>query len=208
MQIAVIGTGNVGAALGKRWAEGGHRVVFGTRDPESAKVTALVEAAGPNASADRIANATARAEVVLLAVPWDVVRLVLENAGELSGKVLIDATNPIAPAGLAVGFDTSGGELVAEWAPGARVVKAFNTTGANNLADSRYGDVRPSMFLCGDDAAAKQIAGELAGEIGFEAIDAGALSLARVLEPLTVLWVSLAHRQGLGRNIAFSLLRR
>jgi NADPH-dependent F420 reductase len=209
VKIAVIGTGNVGGTLGRRWAQGGHTVTFVSRDPGSEKVQALLKASGPNARTAELKEAVAVADVVLLAMPWHVARDTIEGAGNLSDKIVVDATNPMAPnMGLALGFTTSGGETVAGWAKGARVVKAFNSTGSGNMADTNYGDQRPSMFICGDDAAAKKIVGELTEELGFEAIDAGPLTLARALEPLTVLWIQLAYRQGLGPNVAFKLLRR
>ncbi len=136
-------------------------------------------------------------------------RETLSSAGNLTGKVVVDATNPFGPdGGLAVGHTTSAGELVASWAPGARVVKAFNSTGAGNMSDSNYGGVRLTMFICGDDPGAKQAVAGLAEELGFEAVDAGLLAVARYLEPLAGLWVTLAYRLGLGPDIAFALLRR
>lgn len=126
------------------------------------------------------------------------------------GKVLIDATNPLLPnlAGLEVGTSSSGAELIASWAPGARVVKAFNTFGANVMATPEFGGARPVLFYCGDDGAAKSAVGELAEAIGFDAKDAGPLRQARLLEPFALLWISLAMAQGYGWDIAFQLLKR
>jgi predicted dinucleotide-binding enzyme len=91
---------------------------------------------------------------------------------------------------------------------GAKVVKAFNTVGFNIMANPAFGADRPVMFYCGDDAAAKQTVRPLVEQLGFEAVDAGPLSQARVLEPFALLWISLAYAQGQGRDIAFKLLRR
>ncbi|HXB75191.1 MAG TPA: hypothetical protein VNY05_43565 [Candidatus Acidoferrales bacterium] len=123
---------------------------------------------------------------------------------------MIDATNPLLPqlAGMECGTTTSGAEQVASWAPGATVVKAFNTVGSNVMENQEFGAGRPVMFYCGDDAAAKRVAADLASGMEFEAIDAGPLAQARLLEPFALLWISLALAQGLGRNIAFQLLRR
>lgn len=119
-----------------------------------------------------------------------------------------DATNPLtAKLELAVGFDGSAGETVARLAPGARVVKAFNTTGAENMANARGFAVKPMMPVAGDDAAAKDAVRKLAEELGFEAVDAGPLAMSRQLEPLAMLWIKLAYAQGLGRNFAFALAR-
>ena len=148
--------------------------------------------------------------MLLLATPWPSTKAVLEGLGDLTGKVLINATNPLLPdlSGLEVGTTTSAAEQVAGWARGAKVVKAFNTVGFNIMANPAFGADRPVMFYCGDDAAAKQTVRPLVEQLGFEAVDAGPLSQARVLEPFALLWISLAYAQGQGRDIAFKLLRR
>jgi len=97
---------------------------------------------------------------------------------------------------------------VARWAPSAKVVKIFNTTGLENMADPRYGNARAAMFLCGDDPQACTLAATLANEIGFEAIRVGGLNKSRILEPAAVLWINLALPLGHGRNIAFGVLQR
>ena len=108
---------------------------------------------------------------------------------------------------LEVGFTTSGAERVAEWAKGAKVFKAFNTTGSNNMADPVINGIRTVMFVCGDDEAAKSLVMQLAADIGFDVVDAGKLEQARLLEPWAMLWISLAYG-GVGRDFGFALLRR
>jgi predicted dinucleotide-binding enzyme len=208
MKIAVIGMGNVGGVLGRRWAEAGHEVAFGVRDKGDAKAQAEAKAA--RAAVGTIAEAAAGAEVVVLAVPWKAVPDALAAAGNLAGKVLLDCTNPLTPdlSGLEVGTTTSAGEQVARAAPGARVVKIFNTTGAPNMADSRYGDTRLTMLYAGDDAVAKGVAARLAADLGFDPIDVGPLTVSRVLEPFGLVWITLAIRQQLGTDFAFQLIRR
>ncbi len=210
MRIGIIGTGNVGSTLGKGWAAKGHAVVFGVRNAGDAKVQAAVKAAGGATRAATVKDAAADAEVVVLATPWGATQDAIKAAGSLSGKIVIDATNPLKAdlSGLAVGYTTSAGEEVAKWAAGAKVVKAFNTTGAGNMANPRFGGEAASMFICGDDAAAKKTVASLAETLGFEAVDAGPLSQARLLEPLAMLWISMAYAFGQGPNIAFRLLRR
>lgn len=208
MKIAILGTGNVGKALGIRWAQNGHSVVFGSRDPQSEKVRQLVEVAGANAGATSPVEAIAEAQVVVIATPWGATQATLQ-ALDLAGKILIDATNPLsANFALTIGFDTSAGEQIAGWAPGARVVKAFNTVGAVTMANANYGEQKPAMFICGDDASAKNIVMGLAEELGFAPVDSGGLTVSRYLEPLTMLWIQLAFMQGMGPDIAFALLRR
>jgi predicted dinucleotide-binding enzyme len=208
MRIGIIGAGNVGGALGRGWVRAGHEVMFGVRDAADPKNVQLLQETG--ARAGTVAEAAAFGEAVAFATPWEATEDAMRNAGDLSEKVVFDCTNPLAPrlSGLTHGHETSGGEQVAAWAPGARVVKIFNTTGANNMADPRYGEGAVTMFYCGDDAEAKAVAARLATDLGFDPVDAGPLSQARLLEPLALLWIRLAHVQGLGRDIAFRLMRR
>jgi NADPH-dependent F420 reductase len=210
MKIGIIGSGNVGGALGSRWAKLGHEVVFGTRNPESGDAQKLAARASGKTSAATLADAANDCEVLLLATPWPATQQIISGLGNLNGKILIDATNPLLPdlSGLTHGATTSGAEQVAAWARGAQVVKAFNTVGANIMADPSFEGHRPVMFYCGDDAEAKQVVKKLIDELVFEAIDAGPLIQARLLEPCAQLWISLAYAQGLGREFAFELLRR
>jgi hypothetical protein len=210
MKIAIIGAGNVGSTLGRGWAARGHDIVFGVRDPGGPKVQDAIKATGGKARAAGVKEAAAQAEVVVLATPWGAAQDAIRAAGDLRNKVIVDATNPLKPdlSGLAVGSTTSAGEAVAGWAAGAKVVKAFNTTGAANMANPRFGGQSASMFICGDDPAAKKIVAALAQDLGFEAEDAGPLTQARLLEPLAMLWISMAYAHGHGPGIAFKLLRR
>lgn len=212
-RIAIIGAGNVGAALGGAWARAGHSVVYGVRQPEAADVAAVVAATGHGAEARGIGDAVADADVVLLAVPSGAQADAVAAAGPLDGKVLVDATNPILPglAGLSVGHTSSGAEQLAALAPGARVVKAFNTTGAENMAHqpaSAFATGPITMFLCGDDAAAKATVAGLVRDAGMDPVDVGPLVRARLLEPLAMLWITLAYAQGLGRAFALTVVRR
>jgi predicted dinucleotide-binding enzyme len=208
MRIGIIGAGSVGGALGRGWARAGHEVTFGVRDASEPKVKKLVEETGAKAAS--VADAASGAEVVVLATPWGATQDAVKSAGDLAGRVVFDCTNPLAPnlSGLTHGFDTSAAEQVASWAPGARVVKIFNTTGADNMANPDYNGVPATMFYCGDDADAKATAARLASDLGFDPVDAGNLEQARLLEPLALLWIRLAYAQGMGRDIAFKLMRR
>ena len=209
MKIAVIGTGNVGGALGRRWAQKGHQVIFGARNPNSDKVQSLLETAGPKASAAGIKEAAAASDVVVLAVPWNAIQQIIESLGNLTGKVLVDATNPIGPGlQLMVGTTSSGAEQIAGWAEGARVVKAFNTTGWENMANPIYDGEPSAMFICGDGAEAKAAVAQLTEELGFDVVDTGALTMARHLEPLALVWINLAMVQGWERNFAFKIVKR
>jgi predicted dinucleotide-binding enzyme len=205
-RIAIIGAGRVGGALAGGWVKARHSVTLGARDPHSDKVKALLHTLGA-ALATTIPKAVAQSEVVALATPWDGARTAIEAAGDLAGKLLIDCTNPVGAGGLALGHTTSGAEQVAQWAPGARVVKAFNTIGFEVMADTHFANGKPALFLCGDDGEARQAVAGLAADLGFEPVDCGPLRMARCLEPMAVLWISLA-RTGMGRQFAWALLRR
>ncbi len=210
MKIAVLGTGNVGRALGCRWAKVGHEVFFGARDPGSDEVSGVIARAGSAAKVGTCGAALDASEAVLLAIPWDQTRSVLEQAGSLDGKIVMDCINPLLSdlSGLELGFTTSAAEQIAAWFPTARVVKAFNTLSAATMEDARYGDQQACMFYCGDDAQAKSAVKQLTEELGFEAIDCGPLRLSRQLEPLAMLYVHLAVFEGWGGDCAFKMLRR
>lgn len=204
MRIAVIGTGDVGRTLGGRFAQLGHEVVFTARNLGSDKMKACIEAAGGHASAAPTGEAVSGAEVVILATQYADAYSALEAAGDLTGKVVVDTTNPLKPdlSGLSIGHETSAGEEIQKAAQSARVVKCFNTTGFNIMVAPPAGAI---MFAAGDDADAKSTVLGLAESLGFKSQDAGPISQARLLEPFGMLWISLAYRQGLGRDYAFSI---
>jgi 8-hydroxy-5-deazaflavin:NADPH oxidoreductase len=208
VRIGIIGMGRVGSALGSRWAEAGHEVTFGVLDSKDPKRRG--EAQTIKAKLASVGEAAAQAEVVVLAVPWKAVPDAIAAAGGLRDKVILDCTNPLSSdlAGLEIGTSTSGGEQVARLAKGGKVVKIFNTTGAGNMADSRYGPIPVTMLHAGDDAGAKAVAAHLARDLGFDPIDLGPLTASRLLEPLALLWITLAHRQKLGTDFVLSVVRR
>jgi predicted dinucleotide-binding enzyme len=210
MKIGIVGSGNVGGTLGKSWSLGGHEVFFGLRSRDQGRAKSLLAESGKGAQAGSDREAASASDVVLLATPWEAAHEALDAAGDLTGKILIDATNPLLPglAGLAVGTTSSAGEKIAQWASGARVVKCFNTVGFNITADPKFPQGKIALFYCGDDRDAKKIVGKLADELGFEALDAGPLTQCRVLEPFALLWISLAVKHGYGREIGFQLMRR
>ena len=208
MKIAIIGAGNVGQALARSLSSKGHTIVYGVRDPNSPKSAGLT--LGSRIQTASVPEAVQLGDIVFLATPWKATQEAIAAAGNLEGRILVDCTNPLTGdlAALEIGHTTSGGEQVAIWAKGARVCKAFNQTGAENLGNCRFGRAKPVMFVCGNDRDANRIVMHLADEIGFEAVDAGPLSMARLLEPLALLWISAAFKMGLGRTFAFGLLRR
>ena len=198
VNIAIIGSGQVGTALARAFGRAGHTVTFGVRTPDASR-----------SNARTIADASVGADVVVLAVPFDAVADVVAAGFGFAGKTVIDATNPLGMRDggldLTLGFDASGAERVAALAPRAHVFKTFNQTGAENMARADAYHPAPVMFVAGDDATRKPIVMGL--QLGFQAVDAGPLTAARLLEPLAMLWIELALKRGLARDFAFALVR-
>lgn len=204
MRLGIVGAGHVGGTLGRLLESQGHDVRFGVRDPGR-------EAGGglPQDRTGTVADVAAFGDVILLATPWDATPGALKAAGPLSGKTVIDCTNPLLPdlSGLSIGTTTSAGEEVAKLIPAAKVVKCFNTLGYSNFAKPEFDGVKASMFFCGNDPGAKLTVAELGNQLGFDMIDAGPLSQSRLLEPMAMLWISMAYKYGGSQRSAFKLLR-
>ncbi len=209
MNIGIIGAGNIGGGLGKIWASKGHSVLYGVRNPLSPKIQSIVEETAHGARAVLVKQAAVASEVVVLATPWEAVGEVVFQIADVTGKILIDCTNPIHPNPdwpLAQGI--SAAEEIAQRLPGFHVVKAFNSLGASLLADVTFGTVHADAFICGDHKPSKSVVTSLAKEIGLDSVDVGDLKSAEMLESLAKLWITLAYQQGIGPNIAFKLLQK
>ncbi|MGL5838181.1 MAG: NADPH-dependent F420 reductase [Sphingorhabdus sp.] len=184
MKIGVLGHGNIGGSLGRIWASAGHEVMLSGRDPEAvAEEVAGIERvqAGSNLQAARFGD------VVLLAVPWPQLGASLSDgvAQALSGKIVIDATNPYGPASIPVDPSRTHSEQVAAAIPGAQIVKAFNMMQATVMAAHAAGGPRCDFAIpiAGDDDKAKADVAILVNEAGFAAVDAGLLSQGHHFEP-------------------------
>ncbi len=208
MKIAIIGTGRLGTTLGKIWAEKGHIIMFGSKDPQKAKKFA--NSIGSNASGGSYQEAAKFGEAIILAVPWSGAKDSIKTAGDLNGKIIIDSTTTAAPhlGGPLIQPTPSAAEKVAKWAVGAKVIKAVHTIGVESLDKIQFGSQNASLFICGDDKEAKSKVRQLGIDLGFDVIDVGPLKNARLTEPLAMLWIELAYNQGMGTDIAFKLLRR
>lgn len=200
MQIAILGKGNVGLALARAFHAAGHAVTLGVRDPSTAPA---------ELPADTVAGAVSGAELVVLAVPARAVDAVLDAAGDLSGVVVVDATNPVAWDDGPVHAPPAEGSVSARIAalrPQARVVKAFNTFGAEFHRQPTVAGQPVTVLLAGDDAGAKATVSELAGASGWAPVDAGPLRNAAALEQHACLWIHLAMKGGLGRRFTFQVV--
>ena len=207
MKIAIIGTGRVGSTLGLQWAQAGHQITFGSRRAGNTTLHHLTEK--ENVNVQQPTDSAKNADAIALATPWPATESAIASLGDLSGKIIIDCTNPLGPN---FSFNSSpghsGGEQVAGWAQNARVVKAFNSTGAKNMRTPVIDGKKLAMFICGDDPSAKEVVIDLAETIGFEAIDSGPLSRAHYLESLAMIWITQAYQAGWGEDFGFGILRR
>lgn len=200
MHIAIIGAGRVGTTLGAQFARAGHAVTYGVRDVHDPKHAALGTIA-------TVADAAAGADVIVLTTPWGGAQAAIESAGDLTGRILVDATNPIGPGMvLTHGTSDSGAEQVARWAPGARVVKAFNSIGMEVMANPIFANGRSVLWLCGDDTEACATVAALGESIGFEPVRLGPLARARFQEPAALVWITASA--SLGREFSWGILRR
>ncbi|AXE20449.1 NADPH-dependent F420 reductase [Runella rosea] len=204
MKIAIIGSGNVGGALAQQWIKAGHSVLIGAKFPLSHKNIRLATKIGE----DRFTNipfAVKQSDVILIATPPTAIFDIIEQMGDVSNKILIDATNAVRqkPAP----YDTVYHTLTDKTA--ANVVKCFNSTGFENILNPVYEGQKIDMFMAGDNAEAKQTAHQLAIDAGFgHCWDFGKGDKVLLLEQFALSWINLTIMQGHGREIAFRVLKR
>jgi hypothetical protein len=212
MQVGILGSGVVAQALAAGFLKLGHDVKLGSREPK--KLQPWLDKAGKHVSAGSFEETARFADIAVLASLWTGTENLLKLAGApatLAGKLVIDVTNPlIYETGkmprLALGHTDSGGEQVQRWLPQSKVVKAFNTVGSAHMVEPKFPGGPPDMFICGDDASAKQVVAGICKNFGWGVVDAGGIEGARLLEPLCILWVEYGLRTQTW-NHAFKLLR-
>ncbi|MHB8415642.1 MAG: NADPH-dependent F420 reductase [Acidiferrobacteraceae bacterium] len=207
MQVAVLGTGKMGTAVGRRLARAGHAVIYGSRTPDEAQGRIK----DIPAKAMTYEMAARAAECAIIAVPWAaVIDLMARLAQPLSGKVVIDLTNPLSPdmSSLVVGGTDSAAEQVARALPGSTVVKALNSVTADNFADPDFSGAVAQMFYCGNDPVGGAVVRELIEACGYRPVGCGALSNARYLEAMAMFWLQLAFWEDWGSRFRFELAGR
>ena len=210
MKIGFIGIGNVGFALADNLSKVGHEVVVAANDSTSESVKKALSS-NQQLRHMGLAEGTKWAEVVFLAVPFQVVKELIPTL-DLAGKVLVDCTNPVGP-GMTHGLQNkqSGSEMIQSLAPESKVVKAFTIYGFENFINSAYPaytDTRPAMLIAGDDDAAKSIVSGLCDTLGWEPVDTGGIGQSLHLENMTLLWIKMARVQGQGADFVWARLKR
>jgi predicted dinucleotide-binding enzyme len=212
MKVGVLGSGDVGRVLAAGFIGLGHEVTIGSREP--AKLQDWVTAAGAHASAGTFEEAAKFGDLIVLATLGVATCEAIRIAGvqHFSGKVVIDATNPLEftagmPPRLSVGFDDSLGEQVQRMIRDGRVVKAFNTVGNALMVNPQIPGGPPDMFICGNDDEAKQLVGQICKHFGWGVIDIGGIDGARYLEPMCLVWVLHGIRSGKWWH-AFKMLQK
>jgi predicted dinucleotide-binding enzyme len=214
MNVGILGTGDVGRALGRGFIALGHTVNMGARDARNEKALAWAREMGANASVGTFADAASFGEVLVLATLGVANESAITMAGpeHFRAKVLIDTTNPLdfsggLPPKLAVSGNDSGGERVQRLLPGARVVKAFNTVGNVFMFRPEFPGGPPDMFICGNDDDAKTKVAAMLKDFGWGVVDVGGIECSRYLEAMCMVWVLSAMRAG-NWNQAFKLLKK
>lgn len=203
MKISILGTGNMAGGLAALFASTGHHVTLAGRD--LAKARSVAEGIGRDVQPVALADAAGTADIVILAVPFDAVADVIAAAGGLAGKIVIDITNPLTAdySGLTIGHTTSAAEEIQKLAPGAKVIKAFNTIFASILQNGgKVAGQAATVFIGGDDSEARRRVAALAQSVGFSTLETGGLASARYLEPVAGLNIALGYGLGHGTDIA------
>lgn len=204
MNIAIIGSGNVGGALAQQWIKAGHTVLIGAKFPLSDKNIKLATIVGEDRFAT-IENAVKQCDVILIATPPTAIFEIVEQIGNVSNKIIIDATNSImkSPEPYKTVYHCLADKTQAE------VIKCFNSTGFENMLSPDYNGEGIDMFMAGDSEKAKAVAKQLALDCGFSTcIDFGKADKVELLEKFALSWINLAIMQGEGRNMAFKVVRR
>lgn len=208
-KIAFIGIGNVGFAIANNLQKKGHEIIVANNDENSVTVKKALEQ-NVNFSVKNIQEAIDEAEIVFLATPFQANEEILKSL-TFNGKVLVDCTNPVG-MGISHGLksEISGSEKVQEWAPDAKVVKAYTIYGFENFINSDYPNynVKPVMMIAGNDTAAKNIVSKINTDMGYETLDTGKLDQALHLEHITLLWVKMVRRDGHHPNFVWAKLEK
>ena len=201
MNIAILGTGNIGSTLGKKWLQAGHTVYFGVRNPQKPEIQTLVNKLGANAHAVSIDEAIASGEVVLFAVPGNAMdETITQHGHALEGKIIIDAANKISSPVI-----NSLPSFTAQ-VPTAKLYRAFNNYGWENFETPQLGGNTIDLFYCGTDGASRTTVEKLIADIGLNPVYLGGTDQAELVDSILKLWFALSSGQKKGRHLAFKVL--
>ena len=205
-KIAIIGSGNVGGALAKKWIKAGHLILVGARTPLSEKNLKLATEIGEDRFTS-IESAVKQCDIILISTPAPSTVEVIKSLGYTSGKIIIDAMNIVMGRG-PLGYNSTTAAIL-DYTATRDVVKCFNTTGFNNLLNPQYDNIALDMFVAGDSEKGKAAVIELAVDAGFAACyPIGGNDKFELMEQFAWFWINLAMFQGQGREIGFKLLKR
>ena len=206
MKIAIIGTGNVGTALGSNWKKSNHEIIYGSRSPQDEKNIELEKFA----QVLTLSQAAMLGDVIVLATPRQSTEEASNEMGStLDAKIVIDATNPLKPdlSGLLLYGDNSGGEQIAKWASKSKVVKALNSAFAKVMEQPEINGVKSMMLIAGDDLSVLHTVAELVDDLGFQSQKMNGIRNSRLLEMVGLTLITLGYKEGLGYEIGLSILK-
>ncbi len=216
MKVGIIGSGVVGQALGAGFADSGYEVMIGTRDPKSEKIQKWISKTGKGVKAGTFADAAKFGEIIVFCPLFRAAEEIIKLAGKenFKGKIVIDTSNPIADVPPKDGVLTymtgnreSAGELIQQWLPDSKIVKAFNSVGNSFMYKPHFEEGTPSMFICGNDADAKKKVTEILTQFGWETVDCGSIAASNALEGLCIIWCAPGFLTG-NWNHAFKFLSK
>ncbi len=201
IRIAVLGAGNIGGTLGRKWAAAGHKVTFGVNDPAGPRAQALRAELGSKVTIGTVADALAAGNVVVMAFPGTSMdEAISTHAAQLDGKIIIDAANRMG------GGPMNSLATFQALTPHARVFRAFNSLGWENFANPVFNGVQADLFYCGPDGDAREMVEQLITDAGLRPMRLGDVDQVGLVDSVTQLWFALAIRQGKGRHLAFKVL--
>jgi predicted dinucleotide-binding enzyme len=202
--IAVLGAGNIGGTIGRKWVSAGHQVVFGVNDPNGKNAQALRNELGNEAKIGTVADAlSSNPDVVLMALPGGVIdATIAQYASQLDGRIIIDAANRMGAAVM------NSFAALGQHTPHARIYRAFNTYGYENFANPAFGGIQADLFFCGPDGASRTVIEQLIAAVGLRPMYLGGVEQVGIVDGIAGIWFALAFGQKKGRHLAFKVLER
>lgn len=203
LRIAVLGAGNIGGTLGRKWAAAGHKVFFGVNNPDSERAQGLRAELGTKVTIGSATEALAASDVVVMALPGKAMdEMITTHAAQLDGKIIIDTANRMGggPMNSFATFQTR--------TPHAYIFRAFNTLGWENFADPVFDGIQADLFYCGPDGDVREIVEQMITDVGLRPMRLGDVDQVGVVDSVSAIWFALVFGQGKGRHLAFKVLSR